>query len=59
MANAWYNRACVYSIKGEKEKALSDLKKAIELDKSNKEKAKKDEAFKNLREDEDFKKLVE
>lgn len=58
-ARAWYNRACVYSVKGEKEKALSDLKKAIELDVSCKEKAKTDEGFKNLWDDEDFKKLVE
>ena len=44
---------------GNKEKAMSDLEKAIELDKSRKEKAKKDEDFKNLWDDEDFKKLVE
>ena len=57
-ANAWFNRACVYARLGNKEKALSDLKKAIELDASNKEDAKKDKDFKNLRDDEDFKKLV-
>ncbi len=57
-ADARYNRACVYSIKGEKGKALSNLKKAIELDKSYKEKVKKDEDFKKLWDDEDFKRLV-
>lgn len=58
-ADARYNRACVYSMKGEKEKAFSDLKRAIGLDKSYKEKAKKDEDFKNLWEDKDFKRIVE
>jgi len=57
-ASAWYNIACIYSIKGEKEKALFNLKKAIEIDISCKEDAKKDEEFKKLRDDEDFKKLV-
>jgi tetratricopeptide (TPR) repeat protein len=57
-ANAWFNRACVYSVKGDKKKALYNLQKAIELDKSFKEKAKKGEDFKNLWNDEDFKKLV-
>jgi tetratricopeptide (TPR) repeat protein len=47
-AVAWYNRACVYSIKGEKEKALSDLKRAIGLDVSYKDEAKTDEDFKRL-----------
>ena len=58
-AVAWFNRACAYSLMGNKEKALSDLEKAIELDKSYKEKAKKDEDFKNLWDDDKFKKLVE
>lgn len=58
-ALAWYARAGVYSIRKKKEKALSDLKKAVELDASYKGKAKTDEDFKNLRNDKDFKKLVE
>jgi len=57
-ASAWYNIACIYSIKGEKENALFNLKKAIEIDISCKEEAKKDEEFKKLRDDEDFKKMV-
>ena len=58
-ADAWYNRACHYcSIKGDKEKAFSDLKNAIELDISFKETAKKDKNFEKLSYDEDFKKLV-
>jgi tetratricopeptide (TPR) repeat protein len=58
-ALAWYDRAGIYSIKKKKDKALSDLKKAIELDASYKEKAKTDEDFKNLRKEGDFKSLVE
>ena len=46
-------------MKGNKEKALSDLKKAIELDISHKEEAKEDKDFEKLWDDEDFKKLVE
>ena len=59
-ANAWYNYACIYySIKGDKEKALSFLKNAIEIDASYKDKSKKDKDLENLWEDEDFKKLTE
>jgi len=59
LAEAWYNTACVRSLQNNKPEVLKNLKKAIELDPSNKEKTKKDEDFKNLWEDEDFKKLVE
>lgn len=31
-ADAWYNRACIYSIALHKEEALYSLKRAIELD---------------------------
>ncbi|MGR3310187.1 MAG: TPR end-of-group domain-containing protein [Candidatus Brocadiales bacterium] len=58
-AVAWFIRAICYSIKGEKEKAFSDLKKAIELDASYKEKAKNDEDFKGLWKNKKFKELVE
>jgi tetratricopeptide (TPR) repeat protein len=54
-----YNLACAYSMKGDKGKALSALKRAVELDISNKEMAKKDKDFEKLWNDEDFKKLVE
>ncbi|MCK4428379.1 MAG: tetratricopeptide repeat protein [candidate division Zixibacteria bacterium] len=58
-ASAWYNMACAYSLLKKKEKALESLKRAVELNLKYKEDAKKDEDFKNLWEDEDFKKLVE
>jgi hypothetical protein len=41
-----------------KENVLKNPTKAIELDAKYKEDAKKDEDFKNLRNDEDFKKIV-
>lgn len=57
-AEAWYNRACVYSLKGDKENTLKNLFRAIELNTSYKEMAKSDEDFKNLWNDEDFKKIA-
>ncbi len=59
-ANVLYNYACIYySIKGDKENALSFLRKAIEIDASYRDEAKKDKDFENLRTDEVFKKLIE
>ena len=59
-ANAWYNYACIcYSIKGDKEKALPLLRKAIEIDASYKENMKNDKDFEKMWADEDFKKLTE
>jgi tetratricopeptide (TPR) repeat protein len=57
-ARAWYNKACAYSLKGDKENALKHLSKAIALDAKYKEKAKSDDDFKNLWDDDDFKKIV-
>ena len=54
----FYNRACIYSLKGDKTNALADLSKAIEKNPRIKQNAVKDEDFKNLWEDEDFKKLT-
>jgi Tfp pilus assembly protein PilF len=58
-ALAWFNRAGIYALKREKEKSLSDLKRAIELNSSLKENARKDKSFENFWNDEDFKKIVE
>lgn len=49
-----YNRACLYSLHGDKVHALADLKKAIELDPSIKEYARSDEDFSALTQDEEF-----
>ena len=53
-----YNRACLYSIKGDKVNALADLRRAIEIEPSMKEYARNDEDFKSLYENEDFIKLT-
>lgn len=53
-----YNRACIYSLKGDKAKALADLKQAISVYPGFKESATKDEDFKSLWNDEEFKKLT-
>ena len=57
-AVAWYNKARSYSLIGDKENALKNLSKAIDLDAKSKEMAKSDEDFKNLWDDEDFKRIV-
>jgi tetratricopeptide (TPR) repeat protein len=53
-----YNRGCAYCLTGDKVNALADLKRAISLNPQLKEWAPKDEDFKSLWDDEDFKKLT-
>jgi tetratricopeptide (TPR) repeat protein len=53
-----YNRGCAYCLKGDKVNALADLKRAISLSPQLKAWAPKDEDFKSLWDDEDFKKLT-
>ncbi len=53
-----YNRACIYSLKGDKANALADLKKAIGLEASFKEYARTDADFTDLYDDEEFKNLT-
>jgi tetratricopeptide (TPR) repeat protein len=53
-----YNRACIYCLKGDKVNALADLEKAISLNPSLKQQAPRDEDFKGLYDDEEFKKLT-
>jgi tetratricopeptide (TPR) repeat protein len=57
-ANAVYNRACIYSLSGDKKKAISDLKKAIELNPELKKYAPSDSDLKSLYDDEGFKELT-
>jgi len=53
-----YNRGCAYCRKGDKANALADLSKAISINPQFKSNAPKDEDFKSLWEDEDFKKII-
>jgi tetratricopeptide (TPR) repeat protein len=57
-ADAWYTKACLYAIKGDKANALADLSKAVMINPACRETAKEDEDFRNLLEDEDFKKVI-
>ena len=54
----WYEKACIYALKGYKKITLINLSKAIELNDKLKEEAKKDEDFQNLWADEDFRKII-
>jgi len=54
----WYNRASIFSLNGNKGYALRDLSKAIILRSRYKEKARKDEAFKILWDDDNFKQMT-
>jgi len=53
-----YNRGCVYCRKGDNAKALADLEKAVSMNPQFKSYAQKDEDFKSLWDNEDFKKLT-
>jgi tetratricopeptide (TPR) repeat protein len=53
-AVGYYNRACIYSIQGNREKALADLKKSVTLNKKMKSEAQRDEDFSGLRSDPEF-----
>ena len=57
-AHAWYNAACIYAFSNENQIALAALHKALNLDIKYKPEARTDKYFKNLRDDEDFKKIV-
>ena len=58
-AAAWYNKACVYSLIRNKNDSLKSLQKAIKLDKKYKKLAMNNKnCFIDLRDDEDFKKIV-
>lgn len=50
----FYNRACIYCLKGEKANSFADLRKAISVNPGFKANARKDEDFKSLYNDEDF-----
>jgi tetratricopeptide (TPR) repeat protein len=54
--DSFYHRACAYAGKGDKTKTLADLKQAIELQPSLKVEATKEDNFRSLRENPNFKK---
>ena len=56
---ALYNNACAYAQKGDKEKALNALKKAIEVNGENKKLAKDEKMFEKLYKDSEFIKITE
>jgi len=58
-STAQYNRACCYALKKDKKMALSELATAISRDSNWKKYARKDDDFKWLWEDEEFKKLTD
>ncbi len=57
-SSAWYNKACVESLRHNKAQSLEFLKKAIELDKKYMDLAKTDEDFDNIRDSKEFKELI-
>jgi tetratricopeptide (TPR) repeat protein len=57
-ATATYNKACIYSLKGDKEKALAELRRALEMMPPFKAQARVDEDFKNLFQDGEFIRLT-
>jgi len=57
--DAYYNLACLYALKGEKIRSLTHLKKAISLDASVREWAKKDRDLQNLKGEREFQEIIE
>jgi tetratricopeptide (TPR) repeat protein len=57
---AFYNKACVYALQSQIELALENLQKAIQLaPEENREMAKTDSAFDNIRSDPRFQELIQ
>jgi len=57
--NAWYNKACIESLRGNKKEAVRFLKNAIWFSDNYREIARTDEDFKNIRDSQEFKDLIE
>jgi tetratricopeptide (TPR) repeat protein len=56
---AWYNKACIYALQGNIDKAIKNLKIAINLNPDIvRESAKTDSDFDAIREDERFQELI-
>jgi len=54
---AWYNKACIESLRNDKAKSLEFLKNAIELNNKYRNLAKTDQDFYNIRDSKEFKEL--
>ena len=57
-APGWYNLAKAYSQKGEKDQAMTKLRKAIKLEPGYREKAGTERVFKQFKGEKDFDKLI-
>lgn len=57
--NAYYNLACCYSLLRKKKMAFDILKKLFEINPKNKKEIKKEKDFQWLKDDPEFKKLIE
>jgi len=55
---AWYNKACIESLRNNKEKSIDFLKMSIDLDKKFIDMAKADQDFDNIRSSKEFKELT-
>ncbi len=56
---AWFNKACLYGLNGNAKLAIQNLKKSIEINAIYRERAKTDSYFDNIRNDQEFKQLIE
>jgi len=55
----WYSKACCYSLQGNIELVIKNLKWTVELDSKYREIAKTDSSFDGIREDERFQQLLD
>jgi len=56
--SAWYNKACIESLRNNQEKSIKLLKKAIDLDKKYRDMAKTDVDLNNIKDSKEFKELI-
>jgi tetratricopeptide (TPR) repeat protein len=57
--SAYYNMARIYALQGDRVRFLRSLKTAIELNGSNREAAKTDAAFNHIREEPEYRELIQ
>jgi tetratricopeptide (TPR) repeat protein len=55
----YYNLACLFALRGEKQLCIAYLKKALELDPALKEDARRDICLEKLRKSDSFRRLLE